>query len=152
MRPEAHKLYKGRAPEVLSSPKQHAISSSSKDRFRPCHWRVSSLISSEITSQRVSPAIGYGVIGLGGLGSGPLGSDEERFKALDRVVELGCTNTENACIYGDSGELLSKWFARTPGSREEIFLATRSGLELDYTPHSDPAFVREQIAQSLKRL
>jgi aryl-alcohol dehydrogenase-like predicted oxidoreductase len=37
------------------------------------------------------PAIGFGLMGMSGF-YGPLDNDEERFKLLDRAVELGATN------------------------------------------------------------
>lgn len=51
--------------------------------------------------------------------------DEERFKLLDRVYELGCVHWDSAALYGDSEELLGRWFQRT-GKRKEVMLATIS--------------------------
>ncbi|KAF2878481.1 NADP-dependent oxidoreductase domain-containing protein [Massariosphaeria phaeospora] len=72
------------------------------------------------------PALGLGLMSLCGA-YGPKPSDEERFKFLDRAVELGATFWDAADIYGDVEELLGKWFART-GKRSEIFLATKFGV------------------------
>ncbi len=45
--------------------------------------------------------------------------DEERFKLLDRVYELGCVHWDSAALYGDSEELIGRWFQRT-GKRREV--------------------------------
>lgn len=55
---------------------------------------------------------------------GDIPSDEERFKVLDRAYELGETFWDTADLYGDSEDLVAKWFART-GKRDEIFLSTK---------------------------
>ncbi|KAK6829108.1 hypothetical protein RU639_003304 [Aspergillus parasiticus] len=65
-----------------------------------------------------------------------------------------------ADIYGDSEDLLSKWFAANPSKRNDIFLATKSG-----NPKQDPAnlqgtrainmtpdYCRDALEASLKRL
>jgi len=97
-------------------------------------------------------AIGYGAAGIGGVGYGAAGSDEERFKVLDRLFELGCRHWDTASVYGDSEELIGKWFERT-GNRDKIFLATKFGL----TPgapraRGDPEFVKSECEKSLKKL
>lgn len=51
-------------------------------------------------------------------------SDEARFLVLDRAYELGETFWDSAGVYGDSEDLLGKWFKRT-GKGDEIFLATK---------------------------
>lgn len=58
---------------------------------------------------------------------GAVESDEERFKVLDHAYEIGSTFWDTANVYGDSEELLGKWFKRT-GKRDEIFLATKFGV------------------------
>ncbi|KAF8317876.1 Aldo keto reductase [Clavulina sp. PMI_390] len=97
-------------------------------------------------------AIGYGAMGFGGI-YGPVGSDEERFKLLDRLYELGCTNWDTAHIYGDSEKVIGKWFKRT-GLRDKIFLATKFGFaSMDWTHiHGDPEFITQQLTESLERL
>ena len=50
-------------------------------------------------------------------------SDEERLELLDRVHELGCTYWDSAQLYGDSEELLGKWFTRT-GKRKDVLYNT----------------------------
>ena len=46
-------------------------------------------------------------------------ADEERFELLNRVYELGCVHWDSAALYGDSEELIGKWFQRT-GKRREV--------------------------------
>ncbi|KAI9455551.1 NADP-dependent oxidoreductase domain-containing protein [Boletus coccyginus] len=91
---------------------------------------------------RVS-AIGFGAM------------DEERFKVLDAAFESGCTFWDTANVYGDSEELIGKWFKRT-GKRDQIFLATKFGFVHDRpTKHGvdgSPKNVEESINQSLQRL
>lgn len=50
---------------------------------------------------------------------GAVPSDEERLKLLDRAHELGCTHWDSAALYGDSEDLLGKWFQRT-GKRKDV--------------------------------
>ncbi|CAF4797528.1 unnamed protein product, partial [Rotaria sp. Silwood2] len=64
-------------------------------------------------------AIGFGAMGLSAF-YGSIGSDEERFKVLDRVIELGSTYIDSADIYGDSEELLGKYFKKYPHQREKV--------------------------------
>jgi aryl-alcohol dehydrogenase-like predicted oxidoreductase len=84
---------------------------------------------------------------------GAAAPDEERFKMLDAVYEAGCTNWDTADVYGDSEELIGKWFART-GKRSEIFLGTKfgagspSGKVIDCSP----AWAREALNKSLEKL
>lgn len=69
------------------------------------------------------PALGLGTMGLSAY-YGMIDDDETRFKFLDRAYELGATFWDTADVYGDSEELIGKWFKRT-GKREEIFLVTK---------------------------
>ncbi|KAJ8113816.1 hypothetical protein ONZ43_g5060 [Nemania bipapillata] len=100
------------------------------------------------------PALGLGLMGLSSFYGVPP-SDEERLELLDRAYELGCTHWDSAALYGDSEELLGKWFQRT-GKRKEIFLATKFGNHV--TPdggreiNNNPDYIRKAVAQSLKRL
>ncbi|KAL9047034.1 MAG: hypothetical protein Q9214_000289 [Letrouitia sp. 1 TL-2023] len=99
-------------------------------------------------------ALGYGAMGLSAFYGTPA-ADEERFKFLDRLYELGCTNWDSADIYLDSEDLIGKWFART-GLRSHIFIATKFANHIlpDGTRElrSDPAYVKEACAKSLSRL
>ena len=62
----------------------------------------------KIGSHTVS-AIGYGCMGISAMYGKPL-PDEERFKVLDAVYENGVNHWDTADIYGDSEELLGKWY------------------------------------------
>jgi aryl-alcohol dehydrogenase-like predicted oxidoreductase len=65
-------------------------------------------------------ALGFGVMCLsGGYGVTPA-SDEERFKILDRAIELGSTFFDSADIYGDNEELLGKYFKKYPEQRKKV--------------------------------
>ena len=64
-------------------------------------------------------AVGFGTMGLSGFyGSTP--SDEERFKIIDRTIELGSTYIDSADVYADSEELLGKYFKKYPHQREKV--------------------------------
>jgi aryl-alcohol dehydrogenase-like predicted oxidoreductase len=58
-------------------------------------------------------------------------------------------------LYGDSEEVIGKWFART-GKRKDIFLASKFGLWIDAKgiqgPESSPEFLKKACEQSLKNL
>jgi aryl-alcohol dehydrogenase-like predicted oxidoreductase len=47
-------------------------------------------------------------------------SDEERFKVIHRAIELGSTYIDSADIYGDSEELLGKYFKKYPEQRKKV--------------------------------
>jgi len=64
-------------------------------------------------------AIGYGSMGLSTFYGKPA-SDEERFKVFDRAIELGSTYIDTADIYGDSEELLGKYFQKYPEKRQKV--------------------------------
>ena len=64
-------------------------------------------------------AIGFGAMGLSAAYGTPP-PDEERFKVLDRVIELGSTYIDSADIYGDNEELLNNYFAKNPGQRQKV--------------------------------
>ena len=89
---------------------------------------------------------------------------------LDRALELGENFWDSGDVYGDSEDLLGRWFAKT-GKRDQIFLSskvveiyeipwtstkyvqfgikgTRAGPVVDGTPE----YVKEACAKSLKRL
>ena len=60
---------------------------------------------------------------------GAIRPDEERFEVLDRALELGETFWDSSDVYGDSEDLIGKWFKRT-GNRDKIFLATKFGFQI----------------------
>jgi Aldo/keto reductase family len=57
-------------------------------------------------------AMGLGLMGLSTF-YGAIDADEERFKLLDRSYELGCRFWDSSDRYGDSEDLIGKWFKRT---------------------------------------
>ncbi|KAI1376001.1 Aldo/keto reductase-like protein [Hypoxylon crocopeplum] len=74
------------------------------------------------------PKLGFGLMGMS-IGHGKIDSDEERFKVLDRAWELGEVFWDTAYAYGDSEELVGKWFKLHPERRSDIFLATKWAVE-----------------------
>ncbi|CAK1361621.1 Aldo-keto reductase yakc [NADP(+)] [Cercospora beticola] len=99
--------------------------------------------------------LGYGAMGLSAM-YGALKPDAERLKVLDTVYREGDLFWDTADIYGDSEELIGKWFKQNPGKREEVFLATKFALSVDaagnFITRSDPEYIREACEKSLKRL
>ncbi|KZT18982.1 Aldo/keto reductase [Neolentinus lepideus HHB14362 ss-1] len=99
-------------------------------------------------------AIGYGSLGIGSVVYGQADPEEERLKFLDTLYESGCTNWDTANIYGNSEELMGKWFSKT-GKRKEIFLATKGGLgppEPGRLVSGEPEYIKGCIETSLKKL
>ncbi|CAL3973398.1 hypothetical protein PZA11_005648 [Diplocarpon coronariae] len=103
------------------------------------------------------PALGFGLMGLSAFYGKPQ-SDEERFKVLDRAWELEGRFWDTADMYGDSEELVGKWFAKT-GKRGDIFLATKfankisgAGKEIKMSIDSSPEYCKEACEKSLKKL
>lgn len=74
-------------------------------------------------------AIGFGVMGLSPYASEPV-PDEERFKILDRAIELGCTYFDSADIYGDNEDLLGRYFKKYPEKREKVSTTNQQSLSL----------------------
>ncbi|KAF8632483.1 hypothetical protein AX15_001852 [Amanita polypyramis BW_CC] len=98
--------------------------------------------------------IGFGAMGISAH-YGAVESDEERFKVFDVAYEEGCTFWDTADVYGDSEELIGKWFKRT-GKRDEIFLATKFGATLTDsgapTINGTPEYVKSAFERSRQRL
>ncbi|KAL0957972.1 hypothetical protein HGRIS_000149 [Hohenbuehelia grisea] len=97
-------------------------------------------------------AIGFGAMGISAF-YGAVESDEERLKVLDAVHASGSTFWDTADVYGDSEELLGKWFKKS-GKRKDIFLASKFGLASDTgkVVHAHPDYVPKAIDKSLERL
>jgi aryl-alcohol dehydrogenase-like predicted oxidoreductase len=74
-------------------------------------------------------ALGFGAMGLSAFYGTPA-SDEERFKVLDRTIELGFTFFDSADIYGDSEELLGKYFKKYPQQREKVSITINNLLSI----------------------
>ncbi|KAK4032597.1 NADP-dependent oxidoreductase domain-containing protein [Parachaetomium inaequale] len=100
------------------------------------------------------PILGLGLMGLSSFYGTPP-PDEERFKLLDRAHELGCVHWDSAALYGDSEDLLGRWFERT-GKRKDIFLATKFGNYVRPDGgrefRNDPEFIRGAVKEALRRL
>lgn len=87
-------------------------------------------------------------------------SDKERFEVLDRAWALGEVFWDTALGYGDSEDLVGKWFKLHPERRSDIFLATKWALEYSGMSDSGPVLkidsspenCREHSERSLKRL
>jgi len=100
-------------------------------------------------------AIGFGAMGLS-TSYGEVPPDNERLQFLDTVHSRGCTFWDTADAYADNEELIGKWFQRS-GKRDDIFLATKFGLEKvikreSDIPRAEPEYVAQAIQSSLKRL
>ncbi|KAL1870356.1 hypothetical protein Plec18167_007490 [Paecilomyces lecythidis] len=102
------------------------------------------------------PRLGLGLMVASGIYGTPP-PDNERFKFLDEAYKKGEIFWDTADEYGDSEDLLGKWFAANPEKRKDIFLATkfalrggtpRGGLHID----SSPEYCRQAIEKSLNRL
>lgn len=85
----------------------------------------------------------------------PAAPDEERLQFLDYVYNSSVLNWDTSDVYGDSEELLGKWFVKS-GKRNEIFLATKGGGGVDEEGkarvRSDPEYIKDACNQSLKKL
>jgi aryl-alcohol dehydrogenase-like predicted oxidoreductase len=89
-------------------------------------------------------------------------SDEERLKVLDHAWKIGCTHWDTADCYGDSEDVVGKWFRLHPERRQDIFLATKFALTvveekadqelMNLGRNSSPEYCRASIESSLKRL
>ncbi|RDW82782.1 aldo-keto reductase-2 [Coleophoma cylindrospora] len=99
-------------------------------------------------------AMGFGTMGLS-VFYGVIPSDSERLAFLDQVFARGETFWDSADIYGDSEDLLGKWFKQT-GKRDEVFLATKFAnsvtAEGEWVLRSDPEYVKLACEKSLSRL
>ncbi|KAE8346263.1 hypothetical protein BDV24DRAFT_123606 [Aspergillus arachidicola] len=101
------------------------------------------------------PRLGLGLMGLSAF-YGTIKPDSERLAFLDTAYELGETFWDSADMYGDSEDLIGKWFQANPSKREHIFLATkfanRRRPDGSYFVDSSPDYVHQACAKSLARL
>jgi aryl-alcohol dehydrogenase-like predicted oxidoreductase len=85
----------------------------------------------------------------------PAAPDEERFQSLEYVYNSGILNWDTSDMFGDSKDLLGKWFVKT-GKRDENFLARKGGGGVDADSNayvrSDPEYIKDACDRSLKRL
>ncbi|EAW11068.1 putative aldo-keto reductase (AKR13) [Aspergillus clavatus NRRL 1] len=99
--------------------------------------------------------LGFGLMGLSSF-YGPAKPDSERLALLDAAYELGETFWDSADIYGDSEELLGKWFKANPSKRQDVFLVTkfanRQNTDGDWYVDGSPEYVRAACERSLSRL
>jgi hypothetical protein len=100
-------------------------------------------------------ALGYGCMGLSAF-YGATRPESERLSVLDKCYELGEWNWDSADMYGDSEDLLGKWFAANPDKRKDIFLATKFANKMlpngTRTVDSSATYCKEACEKSLKRL
>jgi aryl-alcohol dehydrogenase-like predicted oxidoreductase len=64
-------------------------------------------------------AIGFGAMSLSPFGGDPA-PDEERFKLIDRAIELGSTYIDSADVYGDNEDLFGRYFKKYPEQRQKV--------------------------------
>jgi aryl-alcohol dehydrogenase-like predicted oxidoreductase len=57
--------------------------------------------------------------------------DEESMKTLQKAIDLGCTFWDSAVLYGSghNEELIGEFFKET-GTRDQVFFASKCGLEV----------------------
>ncbi|KAK4946953.1 hypothetical protein LTR10_014095 [Elasticomyces elasticus] len=101
-------------------------------------------------------AVGYGCMGLSAFYGKPK-PDEERYALLDHLYNSGELFWDTADMYGDSEDLLGRWFKKNPGKRENIFLATKFANYVDpetgaRSVKNDPEYVKQACDKSLRRL
>jgi aryl-alcohol dehydrogenase-like predicted oxidoreductase len=102
-------------------------------------------------------ALGLGIMGMThGYTSAGGYNEDESLKVLTRAADMGITFWDTSDAYGPftNEQLLGKWFRQT-GRRDEIFLATKFGVELvddGLKVRGDAAYVRQACAASLNRL
>ncbi|KAJ6462669.1 Aldo/keto reductase [Mycena vitilis] len=95
--------------------------------------------------------IGFGAMGISTF-YGAVDSGEARFKVLDAAHAAGCTFWDTADLYGDSEELIGKWFKRT-GKRDDILLCSKFGfVKPSITIDGSPAYVKQATKASLNKL
>ncbi|KAH6608317.1 aryl-alcohol dehydrogenase [Trichoderma cornu-damae] len=101
------------------------------------------------------PRLGLGLMGLSAYYGLPL-PDEERLAFLDKAYEMGERFWDTADLYGDSEDLLGKWFAANTEKRDDIFLATKFGICQEkggrFTFDSSPEYCQRAFEKSLRRL
>jgi predicted oxidoreductase len=106
---------------------------------------------------------------------GTSGSDEDRFVVLDKAIEIGETIWDSessillrchtsspmtstlslsaADMYGDSEEMLGRYFKARPDARAKVFLATKFSYKNNNTENdSSPEYLLQAIESSLRKL
>ncbi|KAF2004968.1 putative aldo-keto reductase [Amniculicola lignicola CBS 123094] len=99
--------------------------------------------------------LGFGLMGLS-VFYGEKKPDEERLALLDQAYEMGERFWDTADMYGDSEDLLGKWFKANPDKRSSIFLATkfanRTAPDGTRSVDSSPEYCKQACETSLARL
>ncbi|KAH8817415.1 NADP-dependent oxidoreductase domain-containing protein [Xylogone sp. PMI_703] len=105
------------------------------------------------------PRLGVGLMSLSRQVYGIPPSQEEGLAFLDEAYKKGEIFWDTADEYGDSEDLLGKWFAINPEKRDDIFLATKFAVrtgpgsgKMGFFVDSSPEYCRQAIEKSLKRL
>ncbi|KAM0244417.1 hypothetical protein ACHAP5_006219 [Fusarium lateritium] len=101
------------------------------------------------------PRLGLGLMGISAF-YGPVKPEAERMALLDKAYELGETFWDTADMYGDSEELIGRWFGANPTKRKDIFLATKFANQTladgSFAIDSSPEYCKAAFARSLERL
>jgi len=85
-------------------------------------------------------------------GYGKADPNEERdLKVLDHLYESNCTMWDTADAYGESEDIIGKWFKRT-GNRDKVFIVTKFGFTETFGIDGSPEHVKVASERSLKRL
>ena len=102
------------------------------------------------------PAMGIGLMSLGHM-YGSAGDDQTRLDFLTGTYKLGATFWDDSDVYGDTEELVGKWFKANPDKRKDVFLTTKFGFAgMDekggFQIRSDKEWVKTACESSLKKL
>lgn len=101
------------------------------------------------------PRLGLGLMGLS-VFYGTAKPDPERLALLDAAYEMGERFWDTADMYGDSEDLLKKWFEANPSKRNDVFLATkfanRGMHDGTFKVDSTPEYAKQACNRSLERL
>ncbi|NNE53224.1 MAG: aldo/keto reductase [Sulfitobacter sp.] len=81
---------------------------------------------------------------------------EESHAVLEACRAAGVTHIDTANVYGNgrSEEIIGQWFAKTPGARDEMVLATKAGItgKPERRFNNDAAYLESCLDDSLRRL
>ncbi|RGP64215.1 putative aldo-keto reductase akr13 [Fusarium sporotrichioides] len=103
----------------------------------------------------VVPRLGLGLMGISAF-YGNAKPEAERMGLLDKAYEMGEYFWDTADMYGDSEDLIGRWFKANPEKRDDIFLATKFANKMSadgsFTIDSTPEYCLSACNKSLKRL
>ncbi|KIJ52829.1 hypothetical protein M422DRAFT_25864 [Sphaerobolus stellatus SS14] len=78
------------------------------------------------------------------------------FGGMVIAYELRCTHWDTSISYGESEDVIGKWFERNIEKRSDIFFVTKFGIHYrdggGVVIRNEPDFIRQCLEQSLKRL